>query len=241
MGNKKSKIAEIRFGINQDWNEHTFGTGGKKAWSITKEVMRKAANSVSFLHDIVRKHRDTMPAIGRWYDAMLKAEAIRNEIRMGFEDIAVRARDLKEDRLALVNDFLGKSTFYQKWGYDPEIKGRKVKVDPIMAKAFERLNDNEQQLVKDVFAHGEKMRARKKAIAKALGVEGKFFTDAALEGPYAPLKRFGSYVAELKSAELIAAEKILAEKDTKINRKRVDDLKSDPDNYIISYRFIKIN
>lgn len=43
-----------------------------------------------------------------------------------------------------------------------------------MARAFGRLEENEQALVKEVFAHGEKMRARKKAIAKALGVDGKF-------------------------------------------------------------------
>ena len=230
-----STVQEMRFGVNEDWNEQTFGATGRKVMVEAREAITTAARSTMFLHDLVRKVRDTMPAIGKWYDAMLRSEAVRNEIRMSFESTAAKARDLKPERLALVNDFLGKSTFFQKWGYDPEIEGKKVKVDLIMARAFGRLEKNEQALVKEVFAHGEKMRARKKAIAKALGVDGKFFTDAALEGPYAPLKRFGNWVAELKSAKLIAAENALDVSSTAKNRKAVEELKSDENNYIIRF------
>jgi len=180
-----------------------------------------------------------MPAVGRWYDGMLAAEATRNEIRRSFEDIAIRATNLDPARLDAVNDFIGKSTFFQKWAYDPEIKGRTVKIDPVMKRIFEGLNENEQQLAKDVFAHGENMRQRKIAIAKALGVDKKFFTEAALEGPYAPLKRFGNFAGELKSQQLVDAENKRDALDpkavTKELRAKIDKLKSDPDHYAISF------
>ena len=238
---KRYSVDEIKFGRNADWVGNTFGANAKNAYDTTANVVKFGAKSITFLHDLIRKHGDKMPAIRRWYEGVLKAEAIRNEIRMGFEDIAVRARDLKSDRLDAINNFLSRSTIDQKWGYDPQsyhpdlFSKKKVKVDSQFAFLFNRLSDSEKQLVADVFAHGEKMRQRKVEIAKKLGVEGKFFTDAALDGPYAPLKRFGRHVAELKSAQLIAAEKKLEESKTKENRKRVDDLKTQPEHYIIRF------
>jgi hypothetical protein len=83
-----------------------------------------------------------------------------------------------------------------------------------MKRKFDRLAPKEQQLAKDIFAHGETMRLRKQEIAKNLGVEGKFFTDAAIEGPYAPLKRFGNFVGQLKSQALLDAEAEMRENNT---------------------------
>ena len=241
VSDETSTVGEIKYGLNGAWVGHNFGAPAKNAFDTASEIMKFGARSTSFLHDLIRKHGDKMPAIKRWYEGVLKAEAIRSEIRLGFEDIAVRARDLKDDRLNAINDFLGKSTFDQKWGYDPKeyhpelFEKKQVKVDSQFAYLFNRLSDDEKQLVADVFAHGEKMRKRKEEIAKQLGVAGKFFTDASLEGPYAPLKRFGNYVAEMKSQRLINAENLLSEKNTKENRKLVDDLKSDPEHYIIRF------
>ena len=222
------------------------GTAAKRFYDDASFVAETGTGSLKFLHQFMEDNADKIPAIGKWYRAMLEAEAVRNEIRMMYETIAVRARNLDDDRLAVVNDFIGRSTFYQKWGYDPEIKDKPVKVDPIMARGFARLTDNEKSLVMDVFAHGEKMKQRKIEVAKKLGVSGSFFTDAALEGPYAPLKRFGNFAGELKSQRLLDAEKaladkdaagpnILGDKDTKNERAKVDELKSNPDHYMISF------
>lgn len=80
------------------------------------------------------------------------------------------------------------------------------------------------------------MREIKKAVAKQAGVEGKFFTDAALKGPYAPLKRFGRWVTVLKSEEMYQAELAKdAEGATKEDRKRYDELSQDPDHYVVSF------
>ena len=137
---------------------------------------------------------------------MLRGAARETEIRKGFEAIALRARDLKPERLNLLNDFISRSTFEQKWGYDPEIEGKQVTVDSDMANQFAKLTDDEQQIAKDIFAHGENMKKIKRKIAKEKFGNQTFFTDASLEGPYAPLKRFGSYVTVLKSEAMYQAE-----------------------------------
>ena len=235
--NKQNVVNEIKFGISEDWVGSTNGgEKAKQAWGNAKEIARTAAESVEFLHQVIRRVQEKVPSLKTWYEAVLKSEGTRTEIRKSFESIALRARDLKPDRLEIVNDFIGKSTFFQKWGYDPEIEGREVTVDPIMERAFNRLTSAEKQIVKDVFLHGERMRERKIAIAKEFGVEGKFFTDSALQGPYAPLKRFGTYVTVLKSEEMYQAELAKnAEGATKEDRKRYDDLSQDPNHYVVSF------
>ena len=239
VSDKKNTVDEIRYGIKESWAAKTQGPKVKPFLTNAKFIAKAGTRSLKFLHQIVDQSREKMPAVGRWYDGMLAAEATRNEIRRSFEDIAIRATNLDPARLDAVNDFIGKSTFFQKWAYDPEIKGRTVKIDPIMKRIFDGLNENEQQLAKDVFAHGENMRQRKIAIAKALGVDKKFFTEAALEGPYAPLKRFGNFAGELKSQQLVDAENKRDALDpkavTKQLREKINKLKSDPDHYAISF------
>ena len=244
-----SMTAAARYGINRDWvGENMGGPTAQKVYDNTAELAKKAALSTKFVHNIVRDVRETMPALGRWYDGMIKAEAVRNEIRQQFADVQKRARALKSGRLVAVNKFLGESTFEQKWGYDPKEyhpelfsdrapgSGNEVVIDTAKRLQFQRMSSEEKQLVADIFAHGERMRQRKVALAKKQGVAGKFFTDASLVGPYAPLKRFGNYAGELKSARLVAAEKASkAEGATKEQKDAYEKLKSDSDHYVISF------
>jgi hypothetical protein len=226
---------QARYGVSRDWVRNNLGATTAKVYDDASFLAKNASASLKFLHQFIREVRDTMPSAKRWYDAMLAAEKTRNDIRRSVEAIAVQARNLKEDRLDAVNDFIGQSTFFQKWGYDPQRQGKTVKVDPVMAAQFNRLDAKEQALVKAVFEHGENMRQRKIAIAKQLGVQGKFFSDAALEGPYAPLKRFGGFAAELKSQALLNAEATLKQTNNAINKQAVEKLKADPANYVISF------
>ena len=235
--------ATAKLGIDRDWvGDKLGGPNAVKVLDNTAEIGKRAAASLKFVHNIVRDARETMPAIGRWYDGMVKAEAVRNEIRQSFADVEKRARTLKAGRLAVVNKFLGESTFDQAWGYDPVdyhpelFANRKVEINTVKSLQFKQLSDDEKTLVTDIFAHGEKMRQRKIAFAKKLGVAGKFFTDASLDGPYAPLKRFGEYVAELKSSRLRDAElAATADGATKRQKELYEKLKSDPKHYVISF------
>lgn len=232
---KKDPTVAAQYGVLRDWAGKSGGESATKFVDDITFIAKNAAASTKFLHQFIREVKQTMPAAGRWYDSILAMEKTRNDIRSRVEATAVQARDMAPERLAAVNDFLGKSTFYQKWGYDPQWQGKTVKVDPVMKAAFGRLSAAEQQLVKNVFQHGEDMRQRKIAVAKALGVKGKFFSDASLEGPYAPLKRFGNFAGELKSQELIDAEKAVVDVPNKLNRDKADKLKSSADHYVISF------
>lgn len=237
-------LTAARYGVvNREWvGDKLGGPNAVKAYDTAAEIGAKAASSLKFVHNIVRDNRESMPALGRWYDAMLKVETTRNEIKQSFQDIAKQARTLTSDRLARVNKFLGESTFDQEWGYDPKVyhpdlfADKKVEVSDSKRLQFERLSDAEKQFVADIFAHGERMRQRKQALAKKLGVAGKFFTDASLEGPYAPLKRFGNYAGELKSGRLAEAERAAkAQGATKKQKELYEKLKSDRNHYVISF------
>jgi hypothetical protein len=238
-----SAVANTNLGVARDWVGENLG--GKTALSLydnAAEVGRIASRSVKFVHQIVRENRDIMPALGRWYDGMLKIEETRNEIKRLFQPIRKQVRELGKGRLAVVNKFLGESTFDQKWGYDPKefhpdvFVDKQVKIDPTKQEQFNKFSQEEKQLVANIFAHGERMRQRKVALAKMLGVGGSFFSDAGLEGPYAPLKRFGNYVGELKSARLKQAEtKAKVKGASKKAKDEYEKLKSDPDHYVISF------
>lgn len=237
-------LTAARYGVvSREWvGDKLGGPNAVKAYDTAAEIGAKAASSLKFVHNIVRDNRERMPALGRWYDAMLKVEATRNEIKQSFQEIAKQARTLTSERLARVNKFLGESTFDQEWGYDPKVyhpdvfADKKVEVNESKRIQFERLSDAEKQFVADIFAHGERMRQRKIALAKKLGVAGKFFTDASLEGPYAPLKRFGNYAGELKSGRLAEAERAAkAAGATKKQKELYEKLKSDRNHYVISF------
>jgi len=216
-----------------EWARERGGDAAAQTVVNFQSLAKFGTDSLKFLHQYVRDSGSK--AANAMYRAIKEADKTRQDIRRQVESIGARARDLTPERLAKVNDFLGKSTFEQKWGYDPQWQHRQVKVDPVMRVAFNNLKPEEQRLVRDVFQHGENMRLRKQEIAKALGVPGRFFTDASLEGPYAPLKRFGNQVAVLYSTEYEAAKAAVDANATAANKKRLEDLKSNPDHYIVQF------
>ena len=185
------------------------------------------------LHDLVGKYGDVLPSAKDWYESVRATAAARNRIKEDAESIAARAGKLNKVVLKQLNEFISKSTYEQKWGYDAtfdKLDGTKrdVKADPEMAKLFRALPKDAQEIAKAVFAHGEKMKIEKFKIMKQLGLDkDTFLEQGSLTGPYAPLKRFGDYVAILKSKELRAAEQA---GDTK----KVEELKANPDHYVVS-------
>jgi gas vesicle protein len=210
------------------WAEQNYGPKASQFLSDMKNVWRKPVESTKSMHNFIRDHKDDLPSAKVWFDKMLEAKTTRSSVILPVERVVNQYREMAPDRKALLNDFIAASTFHQKWGYDPKWEGVKVKVDPIMQQKFNRLSAEEKQIVREVFDHGRNMRQMMSDIAKDMGVSKFFNLDANIDGPYAPLKRFGNYVGELKSKELLAAEK---EGDTK----RIEKLKSDADHYVISF------
>lgn len=221
-----------------------YGPTAAKAVTDTSNILRKAGDSMLFLHDLVDKYKAALPSSGAWYKAVQGSIARKHQLEQDAEQIALRAAKPGVD-MGRVNDFISRSTFEQKWGYDATFDGvngpKSVKADPAMAAEFKRLSADEQQIVKDVFAHGEKMATTKFKLLKDLGLTGNgFLTMGKLDGPYAPLKRFGNYVSVGKSQQLADLEAKRAEqekngaKTTEVD-KQIQALKADPAHYIVSY------
>jgi hypothetical protein len=248
---------EFRYSISEDTVAANYGQTAADVYNTGSNLLKKAAGSLKFLHQFIRDVRNDMPAAQAWHRAVLSMEMTRNEIRQSVESIAVRSQNLADDRLMAVNQFIKDSTETQQWGYDPEFARLKdVKIDAGMRSRFNSLSGEEQQLVKDVFQHGENMLQRMRENAKAMGVDDKFFKIGQLQGPYAPLKRFGKYVAEFKSAELVDAQNRYAaasreenKEEMKSIQKEIDALRLNENNYLFktfdtygaAKKFVRLN
>lgn len=235
----------------RDWVGDNLGTTVKKIWDNLANLFVNGTNYTKFLHTFINQVKKIMPAAREWHRHILLSERTRSEIKEIVDKIVVLARDMSEARLNKVNLFIAKSTIDQKWGYNPYEEGdprhEEVTIDKEMRIAFNKLDKGQKELVQDIFAHGIAMRARKKEIAERIfGKSNKFnrakeefFGSSGLDGPYAPLRRFGSHVVELKSQELLDAEAAFAEKDSDINRDKMMDLKRQKKHYEISFHDTK--
>lgn len=239
-GTVKFSVPESETNNQVSWlRKNVSPAAGEAAANLT--VAAKAPyTATKNLDRVIRDNEAKLPSARKWMNLMLDAEATRNQILGLVEGVVNQTRQFNLERKEMVNTFLGDSTFYQKWGYDPEwtdADGNKVevKIDPIMKRKYDRLTAEEQQAVRDVFSHGRELQVMMQSVAQGMGVSKFFKFDSKLEGPYAPLKRFGDYVGELKSQALLDAEAAVKENPTAENRKKLEELKSDGDNYVISF------
>lgn len=210
----------------QEVGRRLAGDTGARAVNDASHFVKKLANSLRFLHDIVEDAAKQIPAAKKWYAAVQESLATRNNLQQDAERIAAMA-DKLPDGTGAVNDFISRSTYEQKWGYDPKYPGKTVTIDPEMQRAYLKLSAQERAVVQAVFKHGMDMVAKKDAIIKALGISDAFTPSTRLDGPYAPLKRFGNYLGILKSAQLRAAEDA-------DDKELVAKLKADPAHYMVS-------
>jgi len=244
---EEKKQSDIEANETRDWIRNKWGITATKIWDSLAELWRGGANSTKFLHQFINQVKKMMPAAKEWHRHILLSEKTRNEIKEVVDRIVVHARDMSEARLNKVNLFLAKSTIDQKWGYNPYEEGdprfEKVVVDKKMRIAFNKLDKKQKDLVQEIFKHGIIMRARKQEIAERIfgksdkfkRAKEEFFGASGLDGPYAPLRRFGSHVVELKSQELLDAEAVFAEKDSQINRDKMMVLKRQKKHYELSF------
>lgn len=219
----------------ENWADKSpmFGEAARNFLTDAGYIIRNPIKALTPLSKLVRDNAKKLPALGKAYKAMLAFETTANAFMLKLDPIAKAAKELTQDRQNLVNDFISKSTFYQKWGYDPQIKGKKVKVDAIMAAAFNKLTNVEQNIIKAIFMHGENTRKEMEQIAKDLNLPKEYLSVSKLEGPYAPFKRKGGFFTELKSAELVAAEQAVLDLPNKINRDKVEKLKVQEQHYVL--------
>lgn len=212
--------------------------GDSRAAQLTanvKQAYKTPLSSLKPMSRVVRDNKEAMPSAGRFHEALYQQEQTVQEELLKVEEILLAARELPPKALAAMNDFISKSTFYQKWGYDTKVDGKDVKADPIMKREFDTLTPEAQEIAKNIFEYNEEMRKAMQKEAEDRGVKG-VFKASKLKGPYAPLKRFGEYVTVLKSQDVLDLEAQL--KENPKNRqleKRLDEMKSKEEHYVVSF------
>lgn len=202
------------------------------------DVGIKATQSGAFLHDLAdwgAKHN--LPAMQKIADTMARKGAFKSDRDNLVGGIAKDFEKLTQPEQVKVNKFLHDSTVDQKWGYQPTWRST-VKIDPAAESQWKALGKRGQDQADAMFKHNEDtFNAKQTAIidakhalytelvsaAEAKGESAEHIdalwaeldkaTTASkaskLDGPYAPIKRFGDTVITVRSKELIA------EKDSK--------------------------
>ena len=233
--------AEPQFSIATDLPEQAAkyaGPSGVQLWNDVKNLTRKAVLDMTSLPDLVRRYEDRIPALRKMYDAMLAAQTRKIELDQQVDTIMQKIEEAKltQAQTKTIDEFLLDSTTEQKWAYDPGFK-RKVTVDPEYEARFNALPPAHQAIIKGIFRHGENTMEQKRNVFKTLGIEDPFKRLTQVPGPYAPLRRFGSYMVEVKSPALVAEEAKQKMDDGGFkDTKKIDELRADPDNYRISFR-----
>ena len=216
-----------------------FGKWGRNAKIDFDALWTKASDGLRFLSDFVKRHSPAMPALGDWHSELTEAVDTRNSILREVEVIVSDFRKLGAAGRDEVNEFLADATFERKWAYQPERalddhRGE-VEIDEDFRDRFEDLTREQQAVIRAVFGHGERMRLRKQRIAEEAGADPELFREEWITGPYAPLRRFGNHVGELKSAELAEMEALLADEPGAELERQISEMKSHEEHYIVSF------
>ncbi len=214
---------------------------------------KKGLQAVVFAHDLVDiAVKEGLTSAKGFFDLLNAKAAKRTRLEAEIDRVMTAAADLP-DRTA-VNKFLQTSTRDQRWGYKPSWK-QDVEVDPAMEAAYNRLSDAGKKLVDDVFRMGDENYAEIQRLVnkeiddeydarllkaatqdardqveaerkKALRTMGRVLPK--LQGPYAPLKRFGDYVSVAKSQAYVDAEE-------RGDAGELTDLQQDERHYVVEF------
>jgi hypothetical protein len=211
----------------------------------------KGAQASAFMQDLADwggKHG--LPAMKHIADVMAKKGAYKVELDQKLGDVVKGFQDLSQPEQDKVQAFLKDSTFEQRWGYKPAWRPD-VKVDATAEKQYKALSPEARKIADDVFKHNhdmlnEKQRAIQdliqthytelagrakdenvEAVWKEMESKMKDASRALMEGPYVPLKRFGSQVVAVKSKALLAAK----DEDSAKYRTMLDD----PNHYRVEH------
>ncbi len=206
--------AAIRAGVRKGWTGLAFSS------HLANAAHRAGLTSARAL-ELVQRKKAT-----RAYEIQIEVEKVLSK----FADLKGQTNGRPTSEV--VQRFIYDSTFDKKWGFAPDWKQDAV-VDPEMESRFNALPTEAQTVIKDVFRHGdaifkEKQDLLRKTITGEYEALIKAETDdgkrrklerqrdkelreagrliAEMNGPYAPLRRYGNYVVVAKSQKYRDAE-----------------------------------
>jgi hypothetical protein len=205
----------------------------RQTWGTLANAAKKGMYAVAFTHDLLDIAKKTMPSAQTYRTLMDKKSETRLKHEQRVEKVLDTAAKLSDQEKTTVNKFLKDATVSGKWAYVPDFKPAAV-VDPDMERRFKALSPAAQSTVKSIFSYGHDVLEKKRAllngeinaeaearIKEAKGdrklleqIEKERAADLrrfgnklkGLDGPYAPLKRFGSYVVSARSQAYLDAD-----------------------------------
>jgi hypothetical protein len=215
------------------------GDTGARLIDTTKDIFSRAVGAMTFMDRLLDKAAEIDPTTGKalmksaikFREARDAIQKFQGKIDNKVEEIAIKARNLIRADYDAAAAFIKKSTTAQLWGYN----SNGMTADPAMAIEFKKLNAPARAIVQDIFQHGQDMLALRREILKSLGVDNLFTKGMGIgmeNKPYAPLMRFGDYVAVLKSNALLSLEKV--SNPSKAQLAQIELLKADPNSYMVS-------
>lgn len=206
-----------------------------------EDLSGRTLNYSMFTNDLVEKVSDVLTSAKAWYEGIRNRETLRIAHEAKVDDIANLVDQLPQAKFNRTWGLIKDMTKTGKWGYAPTWR-KDVTVDPAMQERYNALDKDEQSVIDAVFKMGDETIRETQAALDALADEiygeklatakddrtraklekekGKFkrvFRKdlSVLEGPYAPMRRVGSYVTAAKSARYADLEKQAANGDTK--------------------------
>lgn len=207
-------LKAIQAGIRKGWTGLAFSS------HLANAAHRAGLTSARAL-ELVQRKKAT-----RAYEIQIEVEKVLSK----FADLKGQINGHPAGEV--VQRFVYDATFDKKWGFKPDWKDDAV-VDPKMESRFKELPADAQAVIKDVFRHGdaifkEKQDLLRKTITGEYEALIKVETDdgkrrklerqrdkelreagrliAEMNGPYAPLRRYGNYVVVAKSQKYRDAE-----------------------------------
>lgn len=217
-----------------------------------KNALSKGTAWAAFTEDLVDRGIKHIPALKRFVDINNRRVVEKSRLEDDHVDVMSQFQRLpahlqgKGD--GTVNGLIQTSTSEDKWAFQPSWLTTKVDVDPALARQFNAMPAEAQDVVRSVFEVGHKMLQRRKAAAmesvtgtydaliksetdaakvkqlererKAALVEYSKIFDLNESLPYAPLRRYGDYIVVGKSQALLDA--IAAGDMTKVNKMKAE-------------------
>jgi len=130
-------------------------------------LAKKAAETVSFTHQLVDRYRKYFgTTVDLWWAAVRRRAYEKNAILSELQTIVDPAENLSKNERADVETFLNQSTRSGKWGFKPSWIAD-VEPDPAMQATFDAMPEQSQQLIRQMFEFGHRIRDTLQAEMKA--------------------------------------------------------------------------
>lgn len=220
---------------------------------VADQFTRWVTNGLSFTSDLVQSAKELGLDSAERLEAASRRKATRvNELQLEVDEVVTRLGTLPQAIRTQTERLIYRMTVEGKWGFEPDWRDGAV-VDPEMAAAFGRLPQEGREALVEAFRYSDRIYRAKIAQLQRV-VAGEYdalaaqTTDPAelrriereraaklresgemigqLQGPYAPLRRYGNYVVVAKSDAFRQAQ---------ANNESTRGMEADSNHYVVEF------